>query len=88
MIDDAMHRAVTSKFRAYFENEEVKDLTEMLKDECKLDQDQKDSLMRMTNKLFEKYDKDNSDALDYQECKALFIDIFRKMGCPDIVKDD
>ena len=52
-----------------------------------MDQDEKDSLMRMTDKLFDKYDVDKSNSLEFNECKKVFNDIFRKMGSPEIADD-
>ena len=52
-----------------------------------LTEDQKGSLMRLTNKLFDMYDVDKSDALDITECKKVFKDVFTKMGCPEILSE-
>ena len=43
--------------------------------------------MRMTDKLFDKYDVDKSNSLEFNECKKVFNDIFRKMGSSEITDD-
>ena len=53
-----------------------------------LTEDERSALMRLTNQLFDRYDVDKSDALDMNECKKIFNDIFEKMGCIEILSDD
>lgn len=87
-VDAAIYKNVMSKFKEYFENEEITELTfEMQPGVSLLNEDEKGAVIKLTKKLFDRYDVDKNDALDFQECKVIFDDIFKMMGCSDIFSD-
>ena len=87
-IDAEIFKNVMSSFKQYFQSEEMTEMSHEMKQGVNLSEDTKQALMRLANQLFDKYDFDKSNALDYIETKKLFKDIFYKMGCPEILSDE